>query len=168
MKTNDPSSTENLNKDPLTGEPGSHPVATGLGTAAAGATGAVIGTAVGGPIGTIVGTVIGAVAGALGGHALGEKIDPTVEDAYWREAHPRQPYAEGMSYDECREAYRVGYEGPALGSFEEAEPELRARYEAGEKVLPWIKVRVATQSAWTRAMAPKGKAGPSRSTGGVY
>src|SRR4051812_19347260 len=117
------SKATDLNQDPITGQPGSHPVATGIGTAAAGVAGAAIGTAVGGPIGTVVGTVVGAVAGAIGGHALGEAIDPTAEEAYWREAHARQPYADGTTYDEFRDAYRVGYEGarvegPELGSFE--------------------------------------------------
>src|SRR4029453_19377638 len=81
------------NEDPITGEPGSHPVATGIGAAGAGAAGAAIGTAVGGPVGTVVGTGLGAVAGGYGGHAAGEAIDPTVEDAYWREQHSRQPFA---------------------------------------------------------------------------
>src|SRR4051794_28198101 len=43
------------NPDPLTGEPGSHPVATGLGAAAASAAGLAIGTAVAGPVGTVIG-----------------------------------------------------------------------------------------------------------------
>lgn len=161
------------NSDPLTGEPGSHPVATGLGAAAASAAGLAIGTAVAGPVGTVIGGIVGAVAGAIGGHAAGEAIDPTVEEAYWREAHPSQPYASGSTFDEYREAYRVGYEnagavGPEIGSFEEAEPELRARYEAGQNVLPWVKVRVATQSAWTRARTTLHRPGPPRTSGGVY
>lgn len=161
------------NPDPLTGQPGSHPVATGVGAATGAAAGAAIGTVVAGPIGTVVGGVVGTVAGAMGGHATGEAIDPTAEDAYWREAHGQQPYAGGSSYDEYKDAYRVGYEGvqvdgPEIGRFEDAEPELRAKYEAGKNVLPWMKVRVATQSAWTRARAALGRPGPPRTSGGVY
>jgi hypothetical protein len=161
------------NPDPLTGEPGSHPVATGLGAAAAGAAGLAIGTAIAGPLGTVVGGLAGVVAGALGGHAAGEAIDPTAEEAYWREAHPNQPYAPGTTYHEYRDAYRVGYEnahveGPELGAFEDAEPELRAKYESGQNVLPWVKVRVATQSAWTRARATLGRPGPPSTSAGVY
>jgi hypothetical protein len=159
------------NADPLTGQPGSHPVATGLGTAGAGVAGAVIGAAVGGPVGTVVGTVIGAVAGAFGGHALGEAIDPTAEEAYWRTEHQNQPYAEGTRYEDYEAAYRTGYEGaiagPELGSFEDAEPEMKRKYESGENVLPWIKVRVATQSAWSKVRAGRPRTEPPPTSGGV-
>ena len=40
---------KDLNEDPITGEPGSHPVGTGLGAAGGAAAGAALGTAVGGP-----------------------------------------------------------------------------------------------------------------------
>src|SRR3954468_14331864 len=79
------------NRDPITGEPGAHPIGTGVGAAAGGATGAAIG-AVGGPAGAAVGLVAGAVVGGLAGKAGGESVNPTVEDAYWRETHPLQPY----------------------------------------------------------------------------
>jgi uncharacterized protein (TIGR02271 family) len=68
--------TENPNRDPLTCEPGSHPVGTGAGALAGGAPGAAVG-AVGGPIGSAVGAAAGAVAGGLGGHAAAEKFNPT-------------------------------------------------------------------------------------------
>src|SRR4051812_4741949 len=97
------------NADPITGEPGSHPVATGLGAAGAGMAGAVLGGVVAGPVGAVVGSVRGATAGAYGGHALGESIEPTLEDEYWREAHAQQPYAAGTPYEDFRDAYRVGY-----------------------------------------------------------
>ncbi|MES2571719.1 MAG: hypothetical protein V4710_16905, partial [Verrucomicrobiota bacterium] len=48
-------SDRDLNRDPITGEPGSHPVATGAGAAGGGAAGAAIGTAVAGPVGTVHG-----------------------------------------------------------------------------------------------------------------
>jgi uncharacterized protein (TIGR02271 family) len=65
-----------LNRDPITGEPGSHPVGTGAGAAIGGAAGAAAGS-VAGPVGTGVGAVAGAVVGGLGGKAAGEKFDPT-------------------------------------------------------------------------------------------
>jgi len=144
------------NEDPITGEPGSHPVGTGIGAAGAGAAGAAIGTAVAGPVGTAVGAVIGAVAGGYAGHAAGEAIDPTVEDAYWREHHSKQPFAKSdTSYDEYQPAYRAGYEGYATHgkktpSFEKAEPDLRRDYESFGAKLPWEKVRDASRAAWTR------------------
>ena len=80
-----------LNADPITGEPGSHPLGTGLGAVGGAAAGAAVGS-VGGPLGTLVGGAVGAVVGGLAGSAVGEAIDPTVEDAYWRENYINQPY----------------------------------------------------------------------------
>src|SRR6188508_1869721 len=74
--------SRDMNRDPITGEPGSHPVGTGVGAAGGGAAGAAIGS-VGGPVGTAVGAVIGAVAGGLAGKGVAEAIDPTAENAYW-------------------------------------------------------------------------------------
>src|SRR3954471_9273816 len=88
------------NRDPLTGAPGAHPVGVGVGAAGGGATGAAIGTAVAGPVGTAVGAVIGAVAGGLAGKGVAESIDPTAEEAYWRENHRSQPFARDRAYDE--------------------------------------------------------------------
>src|SRR6476620_12548501 len=99
------------NRDPITGTPGAHPVGTGVGAAVGGAAaGAAVGS-VAGPVGTLAGIIGGAVIGGLAGKGIAEKIDPTREDAYWRENHARQGWANGRSYDEFRPAYRVGYEG---------------------------------------------------------
>ena len=66
------------NRDPITGEPGAHPVGTGVGAAAGGiAAGAAVGS-VAGPVGTVVGAAVGAVAGGLAGKGVAEKVDPTV------------------------------------------------------------------------------------------
>src|SRR5690348_15169584 len=92
------------NRDPLTGEPGAHPVGVGIGAAGAGAAGAAIGS-MAGPVGTAVGAVIGAVAGGYAGKGVAESIDPTAEDAYWRENYQSRPYVEsGSTYDEYRPA----------------------------------------------------------------
>ena len=142
--------TRDTNPDPITGEPGSHPIATGVGAAGGGAAGAAIGTAVAGPVGTAVGAVIGAVAGGYGGKATGEAIDPTGEDAYWRESHSKQPYADRTStYEDYQPAYRTGYEGytrhaPAKKTFDAAEPDLRKDYETRGSRIPWDKAREAT------------------------
>ncbi len=62
--------------DPITGEPGAHPVSVGVGALSAGAAGAAIG-AIGGPIGMLVGATIGAIAGGLAGHeAAAASADP--------------------------------------------------------------------------------------------
>jgi hypothetical protein len=144
------------NPDPITGAPGSHPVGTGLGAAVGGAAaaGAAAGTAAG-PIGTVAGAAVGAVVGGLVGKGIAEKVDPTREDAYWREHHARQGWAKGRSYDEFSPAYRVGYEGYGqLGStgrtFEESEAELRRRYESAEPKISWQEARPASHAAWHR------------------
>ena len=55
--------------------------------------------------------------GGLAGHNAGESINPTHEEAYWREAHSNQPYfsdSTGHSYDQdYNSAYRLGYESRA-------------------------------------------------------
>ena len=143
------------NPDPITGEPGSHPVGTGVGAAVGGAAaGAAAGT-VAGPAGTIAGAAVGAIVGGLAGKGVAEKIDPTREDAYWRERHIRQPYARNRSYDDFAPAYRVGYEGYGTygtkgKTFEESEAELRRNYEKQQAKLAWNDARPATQAAWAK------------------
>ncbi|MGI8431024.1 MAG: hypothetical protein ACR2MW_01865, partial [Chthoniobacterales bacterium] len=96
------------NRDPITGEPGSHPVGTGVGTAGGAATGGAIGAAVGGPVGAVVGAVVGGVAGAYGGRGVAEAVNPTVEEQYWRENHASQSFArQEYDYAHYAPAYRV-------------------------------------------------------------
>src|SRR5918912_1086497 len=92
---------KDMNRDPLSGAPGAHPVGTGVGAAAGGlAAGAAAGT-VAGPVGTLVGAAIGAVAGGLAGKGVAEMIDPTAEDAYWQDNYRSRPYyAADYSYDD--------------------------------------------------------------------
>ena len=116
------------NRDPISGEPGAHPVGTGLGAAGGGAAAGALGGAMAGPVGAAVGAVVGAVAGGLGGKAVAESIDPTAEDAYWRENFHTRPYADrSRRYDHYRPAYRYGWEARSLysdKSWDEIESEL--------------------------------------------
>ena len=74
--------SKDANRDPITGEPGAHPVGTGIGAAVGGAAaGAAAGT-IAGPVGTAVGAAMGAFVGGLAGKAAAETIDPTVEEEY--------------------------------------------------------------------------------------
>jgi len=145
--------------DPISGESGAHPVGTGIGAAGAGATGAAIGGAVGGPVGAVVGSVIGAVTGGLVGKGVAESIDPTVEDAYWRQNYVSQPYVEpDRFYEDYQPAYRTGFEGYGRyyetgKSYDELEPELRRDYETNYDTssnLSWEKAKYATRDAWHR------------------
>ncbi len=77
-----PAAGEHANADPLTNEPGAHPV--GVGAAGAGAVGALIG-AVMGPVGALVGSVVGALAGAVVGKETAETVNPTEPSALAKE-----------------------------------------------------------------------------------
>lgn len=122
------------NTDPITGEPGAHPVGTGVGAAGGAITGAALGAAIGGPLGAAVGTVVGGIAAAYGAHGVAEAMNPTTEEEkYWREHHAKQPYAEkGRPYEDYTAAYRTGYEGfykyPGK-AYEEIESDLALDYE---------------------------------------
>ena len=125
--------TNDANRDPLTGAPGAHPVGAGVGAAAGGATGAAIGSVVG-PLGTALGAVIGAVAGGLAGKATAEAIDPTVEDAYWRDRYVSEPYyRDGYTYDDLRAGLRRGH-GQHAGGEVPRSPVRRVRGRLGARL----------------------------------
>lgn len=152
---NDTKKDKSRNPDLITGAPGSHPVGTGIGAAVGGAAaaGATAGM-VGGPVGVVAGAAIGAVVGGLVGKGIAEKIDPTREDAYWRENHSRQGWAKGRRFEEFQPAYRTGYEGYAKygaeGTFEEREADLRRQYEGTQSILPWDEAKPASRAAWQK------------------
>ena len=151
-RDNDPA-----NRDPITGEPGSHPVGTAAGATAGGIAGGAIGSAAG-PIGTAIGATVGAVAGGLAGHAAGEAVNPSVEDIYWRKAHINEPYyRKGLSYEDYAPAYRTGYLGASRfraedRRFDDVESELRGNYESirGTSKLAWEEAKSAARAAWDR------------------
>ena len=102
---------KDLNRDPISDEPGAHPVGTGVGAAGGAVAGAAAGS-VGGPVGAVVGGVVGAVVGGLAGKAAAEAVNPTAEEAHWRENYTREPYYEqGRSFDDYGPAYRLGLTG---------------------------------------------------------
>ncbi len=147
------------NLDPISGQPGAHPVGTGIGAAGAGSVGAVVGAVVGGPIGAVVGSAIGAVVGGLAGKSAAEQVNPTAEDEYWRENYTSRPYVESdKTYEDYQPAYKTGYESygqyaESNSSFADVEPEIKNRYESTSKgaALPWDKAKPAVQDAWSRA-----------------
>ena len=151
------------NPDHITKTQSSHLVGTGIGAVAGGAAaGAAVGT-VAGPAGTIAGAAVGAVVGGIAGHSVAKVVNPSVEDAYWRENHRRQSYAKGRSYDDFSPAYRTGYEGYAQYgakgfTFEDREVDLRKSYEATQPKLAWDEARPASRAAWQRFQdqPPKG------------
>lgn len=149
------------NLDPISGQPGAHPVGTGVGAAGIGSVATVVGSVVGGPIGAVVGAVVGSVVGGLAGKSTAEKINPTVEDSHWRKTYSSRPYVQqGATYEEYQHAYRVGYEGydrygDTGRNYSDVEPDLQSYYETTNQQgnLTWEKAKYAVKDAWDRAAA---------------
>jgi uncharacterized protein (TIGR02284 family) len=145
---------KDLNRDPLTDEPGSHPVGTGVGATGGAVAGAAVGT-IGGPIGTAIGGVVGAVMGGLAGKAAAESVNPTAEEAHWRENYTREPYYEqGLTFDDYAPAYRLGLTGRTryAEDWDIAEPKLASEWESARagSSLSWPQARQASRAAWDR------------------
>ncbi|MFY9317229.1 MAG: hypothetical protein WAO95_16940 [Burkholderiales bacterium] len=147
---------EDLNRDPITGTPGAHPLGTGAGAASGAVAGGVAGLAVGGPVGGLIGVAVGAMAGGLAGKSAAEAFNPTAEEVFWRETYLREPYyVQGRNFEYYAPGFRAGWEGRVRHSglsFEEAEPELRANYDRGKGELDpvWMDVKPAARAAWSR------------------
>ena len=144
-----------LNLDPITKAPGSHPVGTGLGAVAGGAAAGAAAGVIAGPVGALAGAVVGAVVGGLGGKAVAEAVNPTAEEAYWKENYNSEPYYEaGRSYDDYAPAYGLGLQGRTSyqGSFDETEDRLASDWESKKdhSSLSWPQAREASRAAWNR------------------
>jgi hypothetical protein len=145
-----------LNRDPISGTTGAHPLGTGAGAASGGVAGARVGMAVGGPVGSMIGAAVGAVTGGLAGKSAAEAVNPTAEEAFWRETYVREPfYEKGRAYEYYAPGFRAGWEGRVRHdgrTFEAAEPELKANYNLTKTELDadWQDVRAAARAAWSR------------------
>ncbi len=92
-------------------------------------------------------------------HEARPVINPTAEDAYWRQAFCDEPYHQtGLGFDDYSPAYRVGYTGPLRrnGTFEALEPQLQQDWNQvkGRSRLPWPQARQAMRAAWERVAEP--------------
>jgi len=151
--------TPDSNPDPITGEKGSHPIGVAAGGAGGAGTGAVIGGVVGGPVGAAVGAAIGAVAGGLAGKGVAEVLDPTVEEAYWRDEYQNRPYfKKGTSYETYQPYYKYGYESASRPEFrgrkyEDVEPQLESEWKEhrGSAQSEFKEFKGATRDAYERA-----------------
>lgn len=147
---------EDVNRDPISGTPGAHPVGTGAGAASGGIAGAAAGMAVGGPVGGVIGAAVGAVAGGLAGKGAAEAVNPTAEEQFWKETYVREPfYVTGRPYEYYAPGFRAGWEGRVRHdgrSFDEAEPELMLEYNECKSELDpgWNEVSPAARAAWNR------------------
>lgn len=151
MKTTPfPPAPKEFHEDPLTGEPGSHPVGTSVGATLGGAALGLVG-ATAGPVGAVVGVTVGAILGGLSGKGFAEGLDPTAEEAYWREQHRNQSFAGDDDYEVYARGYRTGYEGYRPGlSFDEREADLRMEYE-GDPQKPRLEGENAAAAKAARA-----------------
>lgn len=156
--TKDFDDKHDANRDPITGEPGAHPVGVGAGGAGGAAAGAAVGGAIGGPIGALVGGAVGAVAGGYAGKAAGEAVNPTEEDAYWRKNYASRPYIrKGADYNDYGTAYRYGWEAAGRPeytgrSFEDLEPTLERDWSTyrGPAQTNWRDAREAARDSFER------------------
>lgn len=149
------------NRDPISGAPGAHPVGVGVGAAGAGAAGAAIGAMASGPaapIGAAVGAVVGAIAGGLAGKGVAESVNPTEEEAYWRENYRGRDYVDrDADFDrDLAPAYRAGYTAAPKHrgrTFDEVEGDLGRSWEKAKMSsrLGWDKAKHATRDAFQRA-----------------
>ena len=160
-----------LNRDPITDEPGAHPVGTGIGAAGGAVAGAAAG-ALGGPIGAAVGGVVGAVVGGLAGKAAGEAVNPTVEEAFWKDNYSKEPYYEsGRNFNDYGPAYRLGLSGRERygDPWTAVEPRLAGEWESnrGSSSLGWDKASHASRAAYHRADEQFRGAGRSGGQGGA-
>lgn len=143
--------------DPITGEPGFHPI----GTVAGGTSGAMAGAAVGsigGPIGIMLGAVAGGLVGGLAGDALAELMSPADIDQYWRREFEQAASEGEESYDQVKSAIYFGTQerlryGQAAPSWSEIESELAKLWRvsplsSGEE---WTEVRETVLRAFSTA-----------------
>lgn len=102
--------------------------------------------------------------GGLAGKATVEAIDPTVEDAYWRDRYASEPYyRDGYTYDDYAPAYGVGlgstlteqYRGRPFDEYESDLARDRDIYR-GESRLTWPEASPAARAAWERAQRDRG------------
>jgi hypothetical protein len=152
--------TEDLNEDPLTGAPGAHPVGVAMGATGGAAAGAAVG-AVGGPVGVAVGAAVGGLAGGLAGKGAAEAVNPTLEDAYWRDNYRERPYvAADREYEYYQPAYRFGWESFSQygqRTFDELDENLAREWDQrrGASLQTWNEARDAARDAWKRAAEPR-------------
>jgi hypothetical protein len=146
---------EEAHRDPITGEPGAHPVGTGIGAVGGAVAGAAVGGAAGGPVGAMVGAAVGGLAGGLAGKGVAEAVNPTEEEAYWRENYRHRPYVANRGYEDLAPAYRYGWESRTRypeNRWEDVQSDLERGWDKAKlnTKLGWHEAKDATRDAWDR------------------
>lgn len=152
-----PNEPRDLNRDPITGAPGAHPLGVGVGGVAGGAVAGALAGTVFGPLGTLIGAGVGVVAGAAAGKAVAERIDPTGEIDYWREAHRSREYVKpDRDFErDYRPAYEYGIDARERHrdrDWQEVERDLGSQWPHARATsqLDWDDARHAARDAWER------------------
>jgi len=145
------------NPDPITNEPGAHPIETGIVAAMAGAASGLAVGAVAGPVAAALGAAAGAVAGGYAGKGIGELIDPTIEDNWLRDHFQSRPYVEvGDNFEDFRPAFRYGALAESKygdAGIDLGDPQLQSDWEASkESNMPWTKAKAAIKDAYDRTV----------------
>ena len=98
-------------------------------------------------------------------------VYPQKEADYWREQHPKQPYAKEGSYEQFEHAYRTGYDTffryPGK-SFDEVEESVATDYEQAKpaSALPWDIACPAVNAVWEKMAGVIGPRDPDRGVRG--
>ena len=149
--------TNDMNRDPISGAPGAHPVGVGLGGTGGAAAGALIGSVVG-PIGTLIGGAVGAIAGAAAGKGVAERLDPTGEAEYWEGQYTTRPYYNSTyNYDDYGPAYSYGdnvraqYAGRAWDDSLETDAGQGWEAAKAKSRLTWEQAKDAVRDAFDRS-----------------
>ena len=150
------------NADPITDEPGAHPIEAGIGAAVAGAASGLVVGSMAGPVAAAIGAAVGAVAGGYAGKGLGEMIDPTTEDLAGCTdpvPSPSNPYVKkGESFETYVPAYRYGAEAEARygdAGIDLMDEQLQRDWEASkDSDMPWTKAKAAVHDAVAIAPVP--------------
>lgn len=151
-------SDDETHRDPLSGEPDCHPVATGAGAASGAAIGAGFGAVGGGPIGAMVGGTVGALIGGFAGKAFAGDSDFPEEAVHWEQHFRREPYFHsGFTFADYWPAYLFGLDYYRRDvDLEQAEADLEHAWEQrrGESRLSWPQAREAARASWERLNGP--------------
>jgi hypothetical protein len=84
------------------------------------------------------------------------RIDPVIEERYWRDRFSQRPYVVlGSPYEDYDPAYRCGWElfpRHAGKTFSDVEDDVRLVWESlkGSSKLTWSLARYAARDAWDR------------------
>ncbi len=146
------------NPDPITDEPGAHPIEAGIGAAVAGAASGLAAGALAGPVAAAVGAAVGAIAGGYAGKGIGELIDPTSDDNWLRDHFESFEYPEAdESFETYEPVYRYGGEVEAKygdAGWDAIVDDVEKEWAQSQfyPSMKWPKAREAVKDAYRRSV----------------